>query len=67
METHAKLKNDDALLLFCAMDIAYLIFVQFDYESYSSTKIGHKIVPSNCKVLSHFCHENCLLLAQQPF
>ena len=33
METHAKLQNDDALLLFCAMDIAYPIFVQFDYES----------------------------------
>ena len=34
METHAKLQNEDALLLFCAIDIAYPIFVQFDYESW---------------------------------
>ena len=33
METHAKLQNDDALLLFRAINIAYQIFVQFDYES----------------------------------
>ena len=33
MEMHEKLQNDDALLLFCAINIAYPIFVQFDYES----------------------------------